>query len=52
VIVELDLPSLLVNIGDRFITSSVSANEFVLFEVELEVGEYPVSIFYSSAILY
>ena len=43
-IIEIDLPVLLVNIADRFLLQPINTNEYVKFDIELERGIYPENI--------
>jgi len=52
VIIDLDLPLLLVDINDRFLSSSINTNEYIFFRIQLDSGVYPDNIYYSAAILY
>ena len=51
-IIEIDLPVLLVNIADRFLLQPINTNEYVKFDIESERGIYPENIYFSAALSY
>ena len=51
-IMELDIPKLIVNINEKFLNSKVNTNEYIKFSVQLSEDTNPEKIQYSAAIIY